>query len=116
MAVTLISYPVVSSSGKVRNIFAGFAPVELEFKREDLAIVSISQGADNRIVVTVSGDITTSLNVDEWFYLFAEGISHTYEGVYQVYSIAFSSPNTIINIDAEYIQAATSGYINYKQN
>lgn len=116
MSVSLVTYPVVTASGKVYNIFPGFSSVELQFKREDLAIVSISQGTDNRIVVTVSGDITSSLAIGEWFYLYAEGVSHIYEGVYQVYDISFSSPNTVIEIDDQYIQAATTGYINYKQN
>lgn len=116
MSVSLTTYPVYIASGKVYNIFPGFSPVELEFKREDLAIISISQGTDNHILVTVSGDITSSLAVGEWFYLYAVGASHVYEDVYQVYDITFSSPNTIIEIDAQYIQAATIGYINYKQN
>jgi hypothetical protein len=116
MAVSLVTYPVITSSGKVRNIFAGFAPVELEFKREDIQIVSISSGTDNRIVISVSGDITGSLSVNEWIYYYAEGTTHTYEGVFQVYDINYSAPNTLIELNEQYIEAATTGYVNYKQN
>lgn len=116
MAVTLISYPVTSSSGKVRNIFAGFQPVELEFKREDAPIISVSQGANNKILIDIDGDITSSLNVGEWVYLYAEASTYTYDNVYQIIDITFSSPNTEITVNDDFIEVANTGYCNYKQN
>lgn len=116
MSVSLTSYPVVTSSGKVRNIFAGFSAVELEFKREDIAIVSVTQGANNKILIDILGDFTTDLNVGEWVYLFAEGATFTYDNSFQIIDITFNSPNTEITVDGDYIENATSGYTNYKQN
>lgn len=116
MAVTLTTYPVVTSSGKVRNIFAGFNPVELEFKREDAAIATVSQGVDNKILIDIAGDITGSLAIGEWVYLYAEGATFTYNNVYQIITLAFNSPNTEITVDAEFIEISSTGYCNYKQN
>ncbi len=116
MSVTLTSYPVVTSSGKVRNIFAGFSAVELEFKREDIQIVDISQGANNKILISITGDITGNLNIGEWVYLFSQGATFTYDNNYQIIDVAFSSPNTEITVNGEYIESSVSGYVNYKQN
>lgn len=116
MSVVLTSYPVVTSSGKVRNIFAGFSEVELEFKREDIQIVDVSQGANNKILISIVGDFTGSLNVGESVYLFAEGATFTYDNSFQIIAVVFSSPNTEITVDGEFIEVANSGYINYKQN
>lgn len=116
MAVSLVSYPVTISSGKVRNIFAGFAPVELEFKREDTDIVDVSQGADNKILISILGNITGSLNVGEWVYLYSEGVTYIYDGSFQILDVTFSNPNTEITVDGDYIEAGTPGYCNYKQN
>lgn len=116
MSVTLITYPVEISSGKVRNIFAGFDAVELEFKREDTAIVSVTQGANNKILISISSDITSSLNVGEWVYLYSVGTTFTYDGVFQILDLAYSAPNTEITVDGDYIETTSSGYCNYKQN
>jgi hypothetical protein len=116
MAVTLVTYPVVTDSGKVRNIFAGFQAVELEFKREDTAIVTVSQGANNKILIDISGDITSSLNIGEWVYLYAVGTNFTYDGSFQIIDLVFNSPNTEITVDGDFIVASSSGYCNYKQN
>ncbi|MCK5613025.1 hypothetical protein KAR91_64730 [Candidatus Pacearchaeota archaeon] len=116
MSVALTSYPVVTSSGKVRNIFAGFQAVELEFKREDIAIVTVSQGANNKILIDISGDFTTDLNVGEWVYLFAEGATFTYDNSFQILDVTFNSPNTEITVNGDYIENASTGYCNYKQN
>lgn len=116
MSVVLTSYPVVTSSGKVRNIFAGFSAVELEFKREDIAIVDVTQGADNKILISIVGDFTASLNVGEWVYLNAVGATFTYDGSFQIITVVFNSPNTEITVDGDYIENATTGYTNYKQN
>lgn len=117
MSISLVTYPVISSSGKVRNIFAGFDAVELEFKREDTAIISVTQGANNKILITITGDISSSLNVGEWVYLKAVGSTFTYDGVFQILDIAVPG-DTEITVDGDYIEStgATDGYCNYKQN
>jgi len=116
VAVTLTSYPVTISSGKVRNIFAGFNPVELEFKREDTVIVDVSQGTDNKILISITGDIASLLNVGEYVYLYSQGASYLYNGSFQIIDITFSSPNTEITVDGDFIEVSTGGYCNYKQN
>lgn len=116
MSVVLTKYPVVTSSGKVRNIFAGFSAVELEFKREDIQIVDVSQGVDNKILITILGDFTGSLNVGESVYLSAEGATFTYDNSFSILTVVFSSPNTEITVNADFIEVSSSGYINYKQN
>lgn len=116
MAVTLTSYPVITSSGKVRNIFAGFDAVELEFKREDTAIVSVTQGVDNQILISIATDITNSLNVGEWVYLYSTGSAFVYDGVFQITGLAYSAPNTEITVNGDYIEAGSPGYCNYRQN
>ncbi len=116
MSVSLISYPVVTSSGKVRNIFAGFQPVELDFKREDAVVVDVTQGANNKILISIAGDITSSLNVGEWVYLYSEGITYTYDNSYQIITLAYSAPDTEITVEGSYIEGSSGGYCNYKQN
>lgn len=116
MAVVLTSYPVTSSSGKVRNIFAGFSAVELTFKREDVQIVDVSQGANNKILISIVGDITASLNIGESVYLYSQGTNYLYDGSFQIITVVFSSPNTEITVDGEFIEVSTGGYCNYKQN
>lgn len=116
MSVVLTSYPVTTSSGKVRNIFAGFAPVELEFKREDVQIVDVSQGIDNKILISITGNITGNLNIGEWIYLYSVGTTYTYNDSFQITSLVFSSPNTEITVEGDFIEVATGGYCNYRQN
>jgi len=116
MSVTLVSYPVIISSGKTRNIFAGFAPVEITMQRSDASIVSVSLGASSRALISISGNITSVLSIGEWVYLYASGINYTYDGTFKILDLSFSSPNTLITIDAFYIVGAYSGYCNYKQN
>jgi hypothetical protein len=116
MSVTLTTYPVVTSSGKVRNIFAGFQAVELEFKREDIALVSVSSGTGPKILIDVAGDITGSLNVGEWVYLYAEGSTYTYDSVFQITDVTYNAPNTEILVDGDFIETSSTGYVNYKQN
>jgi hypothetical protein len=116
VGITLLTYPVTVSSGKTRNIFAGFAPVEITLKREDTAIVGISQGVGNKVLISITGDISSNLQVGEWVYVYSEGTNFTYDGVYQILTVAYSSPNTAITVDYDYIENGTSGYCNYKQN
>jgi len=114
--VTLTSYPVTISSGKVRNIFAGFSPVELGFKREDIQIVDVSMGVDNKVLISILTDITANLNIGEWVYLYSVGATFIYDGVFQIIDLDFSSPNTEITVDYDFIEVSTGGYCNYKQN
>ena len=116
MGVTLTTYPVITESGKIRNIFAGFDAVELTFQRSDIDIVNISSGADAKILIDVAGDITSALNVGEGLYLFGEGLTYTYDLSAKILDINYNAPNTEITIDAPFIQVASSGYVNYKQN
>lgn len=116
MSVTLVDYPVVTESGKVKNIFAGFEAVELGFKREDIVVVSVTQGVDNQILISVAADITGSLNIGEWVYLYSVGSTFVYDGVFQIVSLSFSSPNTEITVAGEFIEVSATGYCNYKQN
>ncbi len=116
MSITLVKYPVTIESGKVNNIFAGFNAVELEFKREDIAIVDISQGVDNKVLISIAGDITSNLVVGEFVYLFSQGATFQYAGSFQIIDLSFFSPNTEITIDADFIEISTGGYCNYKQN
>ena len=116
MPVTLTKYPVTISSGKVRNIFAGFNPVELEFKREDIAIIDVSQGLDDKILISISGDITANLTIGEYIYLYSVGTSYVYDGSFQIIDLDYSNPNTEITVDGDFIEVSTGGYCNYKQN
>ena len=116
MPVTLTKYPVISESGKVKNIFAGFDAVEVEFFRKDFDLISVSQGVDNKILINVpAADITSDLNVGEWLYLSANGNTFDYDNSYQIIDISFANPNTEITVKGDFVENA-SGYINYKQN
>lgn len=116
MSLTLTTYPVIASGGKINNAFAGFQEIEVEYKREDIQISGIASGAGSVVEITVSGNITSELNVGEWIYLYSKGLSYTYDLKAKVSSIVFSSPNTVIEIESPFIQITGSGYLNYKQN
>ena len=115
MSLNLVKYPVTTTS-QINNLFAGFLPVNLEYKREDAQIVSVGAGANGKIQVVISGDITASLNVNEWVYLYAKGNLFDYDNSYQVIDISYSNPNTFITLDSDFIENASIGYLNYKQN
>jgi len=115
MSLTLVKYPVITDT-KVNNLFSGFLPVNLEYKREDIQIISVGSGANGKIQVVVSGDISASLSVDEWVYLYAEGNLFDYDNGYQILDISYSTPNTFITLDSDFIENASVGYLNYKQN
>jgi hypothetical protein len=116
MSVALTKYPVTEINGKINNTFAGFSAVELEFQREDIQIISVGSGVDAQIAITVSGDLTSVLNVAEWLYLYAVGATYTYDLQGKIVSIVYGAPNTVITISEPYIENASSGYVNYKQN
>lgn len=114
--ISLVSHPVATVSGKIQNMFAGFGEVNIEFKREDLNIFDVSSGPDNKILITLTGDFTANLFVGEWLYLYAIGTNYTYDNSFKIISINFSSPDTEIVVDGDFIEGSTTGYINYKQN
>jgi len=116
MAVTLSSYPVTVESGIVNNIFAGFSSCNIVLNRQDLQIISIAQGVDDKIKITVLGDLRSSLIVNEWIYLQSQGSSFLYIGLYKISTVVFVTPNTEITVIGDYIESTISGYINYKQN
>ena len=114
--INLVSYPVTTNSGKINNMFAGFDDVNIEFKREDLNVFSVGSGADNKILVTLSGDYTGDLFIGEWLYLYATGTTYVYDNSFKIISINYSSPDTEILVDGDFIESSTIGYINYKQD
>jgi len=114
--INLVSYPVEINSGKINNMFAGFDDVNIEFKREDLSVFSIGSGPDNKILITLSGDYLGVLFVGEWLYLFATGINYIYDNSFKIISIDYSSPDTEILVNGDFIESASVGYINYKQD
>lgn len=117
MAISLIDYPVQTISGKIYNIFPGFKATEIELKREDIQIENVTSGVDNKALITIpSIDLTAYLNDNEYIYLYAIGSTFEYNGVFKILTVVFNSPDTEITIDTDFIEIATSGYINYKQN
>jgi len=116
MAVTLTTYPVTTESGKVYNIFAGFNAVELEFQRVDVDAFNVGSGAGAKVLITIASDITSELNIGEWLYLYAAGVTYEYNGTFKILDVVFNSPNTEITVDTDFIEVASTGYINYKQN
>lgn len=117
MSVSLTKYPVTLADGKVKNIFLGFSAVELEFQRSDFSDISVGSGIDSKIAITANNiDLTSSLNIGEWVYLYATGATYTYNISAKIVSVSYGAPNTTITIDSPYIENASTGYINYKQN
>jgi len=116
MAVTLESYPVFTQDGIINNIFPGFLPLTIDFKREDLEIISITQGVNDKILITVLGDITSDISALEFLYFYSEGTTYTYNDSGQILDITFGGVNTEITIDFDFIEISSGGYINYLQD
>lgn len=114
MSLILVTNPVVTEDGVVKNIFAGFRPVEYVFKREDLSITSVGAGLDDNIEVTIGTDLTSILSVGDFFYLYAPGDSGEY--IYDLSGEITAITSTTITMDSKFIEAASSGYINYFQD
>ncbi len=113
MALNLISSPIVTESGIIKNLFAGFLPVNYIFKREDLQITSIGAGVDQYSRIVIGTDLTSELSVGDSIYLSAESVSgYTYEST----GIITAITTTTIDVDIAFIESSTSGYINYKKN
>jgi len=106
MAVTIASYPVTIAG---QNVFAGYSPVNIAFFRNDLAITGTSQGIDNTVVINITTDITTELNIGDFLYLNSED--------YDVFAEVMEVEPIYIRINTQWLGAgSTGGYINYKQN
>jgi hypothetical protein len=105
MSVSVIDYPVKIAG---QNIFPGNSPLEVTFKREDLQITSIEQGAGNTIVINVPIDVTSSLNVGEYIFLNSFTLNVTAE--------VLEISTTQIRINSQWLFNNDDGYINYKQN
>lgn len=112
MSLTVETYPVYTDGIKTINIFSGFNPVNIVMSRQDLVIDTISQGANNTIDVNISTDITSELVAGDFIYIYSEGVDYTYSLTAKVLSVSA----TVINLDSDYIESATGGYTNYKQN
>lgn len=113
MSLTLITNPVTTEGGVVKNIFPGFRPVEYVFKREDLAIVSVGE-ASGYAEITIGTDLTSYLSEGDYIYLYAEGDSgdYDYDEICEITAIT----STTITLDIPYIENSSSGYINYLKN
>jgi hypothetical protein len=116
MSLSLISYPVFTESGDTINIFPGYLPIELEFKREDIAIISVTAGSGTNILVTISGDFTSIISEGDGMYVNSSGSDFTYDDTGTVQSAVLNGANTDIEIDIPFIEIASGGYLNYKQN
>lgn len=108
MALTLITNPVGTAASK---IFAGFKPINFQFKREDLQIDDIEAGTGG-IKINVSTDLSSYLSEGDSVYVYSEGDDYTYDAVGQVLDINA----TEITLNLPFIQSATGGYINYLKN
>ena len=109
MSLTLVNNPVGAAD---RKIFAGFQPCEFIFKREDLAITSVTSGTGGA-KITHPGDLTSVLSEGDTIYLYSEGATnYVYDGSFEILSIVAGE----ITVDTPYIETGTGGYINYLKN
>ena len=108
MALTLTTHPVTYTE----QLFAGFAPVELLFKREDLAVTSVTSGVGTTSKILIGVDLTSYLSAGDQVYFYSEGTDYTYDQIATVTSISA----TEVFVDASYIETGTGGYMNYLKN
>ena len=108
MSLTLTTNPVTGT----RKIFAGFQPIEFIFKREDIAITSVTSGVDDQAKINHTGDLTSYLAVGDTVYLYSEGTGYTYDFTAAIVAIVAGE----ITIDAPYIVSGSGGYMNYFKN
>ena len=100
MSLTLTSYPVFTDEpGDTINIFPAYAPIELEFERQDALITSVTSGSGTNILVTISGDFTTLISEGDGVYVFSEGADYTYDDTGSVQSVSLNSGSTEIEVD-----------------
>lgn len=107
MSLSIITNPI---SGTV-DIFAGFRPIEFTFKREDLAVNTVTSGTGGA-KINHTGDLTSYLSEGDYIYLYSEGTNYTYDAVGQILTIVAGE----ITVDLPYIESGTGGYINYFKN
>lgn len=112
--LNLISNPVTTSGGETLNLFAGFLPVEFGFKREDLQVSLIEEGTDGVIRINISEDLSSYKSVGDSIYLYGLGdiLGYEYDGVFEILDIGAD----YMELDGDFIEQASSGYINYKNN
>lgn len=108
MSLTVVTNPVGADSSK---FFAGFQPCEFVFKREDLAVTSVTSGTGGA-KVNHAGDLSSYLEAGDVIYLYSEGTNYTYNGSFEILSITAGE----ITVDTPYIETGTGGYINYFKN
>ena len=104
MSLTLVTNPVSDTA----EVFAGLQPIEYIFKREDLAITSVTSGTGGA-KINHSGDLTSYLSAGDKVYLYSPGTNYTYDEVGTILSIVAGE----ITTDIDYIETGTGGYINY---
>jgi hypothetical protein len=105
MSIAVIDYPVKAVG---QNVFGGNSPVEITFKREDVAVVDTEQGVDNTVIINLGSDITSSINVGESVYLSSES--------YDLTAVVLQTDSAFIRIATEWVENTDDGYLNYKQN
>lgn len=108
MSLTLITNPVGSATSK---FFAGYQPCEFIFKREDLAITSVTSGTGGA-KINHAGDLTSLLSAGDTIYLYSEATNYIYDGSFEIITIVAGE----ITIDTPYVVTGTGGYINYFKN
>jgi hypothetical protein len=111
MSLSITSHPVTTVGINTVNVFPGFKPINIIFSRQDLSITGITTSSGS-IKATVGTDLTASLFVGDFIYIYSAGATFTYDASYEVLSIS----STEIVLDGSYIEDSTGGYINYKQN
>lgn len=108
----LISNPVETISGVVQNIFAGFRPVIFEFKRQDIVVSNIGEGSSSTVLLTVNTDLSSVLSVGDSVYIYAEGLTYTYDSYAEVLEIGTNT----VRINLDFIETSPGGYMNYLKN
>lgn len=110
--INLIKYPITNQI-PYKDTFAGFAGVELEFKRKDAFIVGVGAGLDNNILVSIIGNVL--INIGDYIYVYSEKFNIKYDGVFEVLD-SQSGNTTDVLCKFQYIGNTDGGYVNYKQN
>lgn len=107
MILTLTTNPVAGTS----QIFAGFEKIEFIFKREDIAITSVTSGTGGA-KISHSGDLTSYLSAGDTIYFYSEATNMTYDTSATILSIIAGE----ITVDEPYIETGGAGYMNYFKN
>lgn len=105
MSLALIDYPVKAVG---QNLFAGFSPIKIGFKREDIIITDTEIGVNNTVIVNFTFIPVNSIKIGEYIYLY----SPPYNLVAEVLEVNVN----FLRINTQWIGNTTGGYINYKQN